>query len=60
MPVDVLDKKLCSGCGACFNICPKKCIQMQPDMCGFLYPVIDKTRCIGCGLCDKEIGRAHV
>ncbi len=53
MPVDVLDKKLCSGCGACFNICPKKCIQMQPDMCGFLYPVIDKTRCIGCGLCDK-------
>lgn len=53
MPVNVLDKRLCCGCSACANICPKKCIQMQPDECGFLYPIIDKDGCIGCEMCNK-------
>ena len=50
----ILDnKKLCSGCGACCNICPKQCISMDADKEGFLYPVIDNTKCIGCGKCRK-------
>lgn len=53
MSVNVLDKRLCCGCSACANICPKKCIRMQSDICGFLYPIMDKNGCIGCGLCDK-------
>lgn len=43
----------CSGCTACFAICPKDAITMQADLEGFKYPVIDKSKCIDCGLCCK-------
>ena len=43
----------CSGCTACFAICPKDAITMQADSEGFKYPVIDKNKCIDCGLCCK-------
>lgn len=43
----------CSGCTACFAICPKDAITMQADLEGFKYPVIDKRKCIDCGLCCK-------
>lgn len=43
----------CSGCTACFAICPKDAITMQADLEGFKYPVIDKNKCIDCGLCCK-------
>lgn len=51
--VDKLHKKECCGCWACVNICPKKCIVMQQDSEGFLYPHIDTNKCIECGLCIK-------
>ncbi|MBQ2687752.1 MAG: Coenzyme F420 hydrogenase/dehydrogenase, beta subunit C-terminal domain [Clostridia bacterium] len=47
------EKSICTGCGACFNICPKKCIQMKSDYEGFLYPVVDEDSCINCGLCQS-------
>lgn len=47
------DKQQCCGCSACAQVCPKKCIAMQPDEEGFLYPQIDQTTCIECGLCEK-------
>lgn len=43
----------CSGCTACFAICPKDAITMQADSEGFKYPVVDKNKCIDCGLCCK-------
>lgn len=43
----------CTGCGACSNICPKKCLSMKPNGEGFFYPVYDDTNCIECGLCEK-------
>ena len=43
----------CTGCGACFNICPVKAISMQENKEGFLYPVIDSEKCTNCGLCAK-------
>ncbi len=43
----------CTGCGACSNICPKKCISMAEDKFGFLYPNINNDSCIDCGLCKK-------
>lgn len=49
----IKDKKDCCGCGACFNICPTKCIKMEYDDEGFLYPIIDKEKCVDCGLCEK-------
>lgn len=43
----------CMGCGACYNVCPVKCISMQLDKRGILYPEISEEECIHCGLCEK-------
>lgn len=51
--IAITRKELCCGCSACANACPKKCIDMQFDDEGFLYPVVDSTKCIECGLCTK-------
>ena len=51
--IEKLDKKLCTGCGACFNICPKNAISMKKNSEGFLEPVVDYEKCIDCGLCEK-------
>ena len=45
--------KMCTGCGACNNICPVGAISMKPDKYGFLYPEIDNSMCIDCGKCEK-------
>ena len=47
------DNELCSGCAACYNICPQNAIKMQKDERGFLYPVIEQEKCINCGICNK-------
>ena len=47
------DKDKCTGCGACSNVCPIKCIQMIEDFMGFKHPVIDLKSCIKCGLCSS-------
>ena len=47
------EKKDCSGCGACANICPKNAISMDEDEYGFVYPSVDQTKCIQCGACIK-------
>ena len=45
--------ELCTGCGACYNICPKQAIKMVNNNEGFLYPKIEDKNCISCGLCLK-------
>jgi len=54
-PIPVLyeKKEQCCGCTACYAICPKSAISMQPDEEGFLYPVIDSESCVRCGSCIK-------
>lgn len=49
--VPYVAKSICSGCRACEKCCPAKCITMEPDAEGFLYPVIEHKRCIECGKC---------
>lgn len=51
MPIEIKNKKDCTGCEACANICPKNCIQMLSDAEGFLYPSINGNLCIHCDLC---------
>ena len=51
--IQISDKTKCCGCTACASSCPKKCITMQYDEEGFLYPVVDKTSCVNCGICEK-------
>ena len=43
----------CCGCGACAAKCPKACIEMTSDDCGFLRPEVDAGVCVGCGGCDS-------
>lgn len=48
------NKSNCSGCAACYSICPKKCISMVRDEEGFDYPEITSPDlCIDCKLCEK-------
>lgn len=51
--IDINDKSQCCGCWACYNACPKHCIEMIEDEEGFRYPHVDKDKCIDCGLCEK-------
>ena len=51
--IEIIDKKNCCGCSACAQICPRKCILMQEDDEGFLYPKVDKKSCIDCHLCER-------
>lgn len=51
--INITQKANCCGCGACAQVCPKKCITMEPDSEGFLYPVVDTQTCVDCGLCEK-------
>lgn len=45
--------KECTGCYACYNVCPQNAITMDEDNYGFQYPTINKEKCINCGLCEK-------
>lgn len=47
------NKENCTGCGACYNKCPKKAIKMVYNEYGFYVPKIDEEKCINCGLCEK-------
>lgn len=55
----ICNKEKCTGCSACFNVCPKQAISMQSDELGNIYPVIDKSKCINCGLCKKICPQLH-
>lgn len=44
----------CTGCGACYNACPKEAICMREVDNGFIHPVIDHDKCIECKLCIKS------
>ncbi len=46
------DMKKCSGCSACYNICPQNAISMKENIEGFFEPFIDNKKCIECGICQ--------
>ncbi len=45
---EIIEKGLCSGCGACAGICPSGAISFSK---GAHEPNVDEALCIGCGLC---------
>lgn len=53
-PPILCDKKDCTGCATCVQICPQSAINMVKDEKGFLYPQIDPAKCIDCLLCEKK------
>ena len=44
----VENKENCTGCGACFNVCPKEAVKMVQNDYGFYVPKIDKSKCVHC------------
>lgn len=46
-----MKKKECTGCMACYNVCPTDCIKMKKEFDGCYYPHINTSRCIKCGKC---------
>ncbi|MCM1324025.1 MAG: polysaccharide pyruvyl transferase family protein [Acetobacter sp.] len=59
MNIKELEQGKCTGCGACYNICPHKAISMQMNREGFLSPEIDETKCVDCGLCYNKCPAEH-
>lgn len=58
--INIINKKDCTGCNACYDICPKNAILLETDIEGFWYPNIDKDKCIDCGLCDRICPVIHI
>ena len=52
--IECLDRKKCTGCSLCAQICPKNAIILEKDKEGFSMPKINKEKCINCGLCYKK------
>ena len=57
--ITIKNKSECCGCSACKQACPKKCISMQEDEEGFLYPIVNIESCIDCGKCEKVCPILH-
>ncbi len=53
LPILYNRKEECSGCSACYAICPRKAINMIEDEEGFEYPQIKEEKCIRCYQCLK-------
>ena len=48
------NKKDCTGCEACSNVCPVEIIKMVVDSEGFYYPSITNAdKCLSCRKCEK-------
>jgi len=45
-------ERLCYGCRACEQICPKNAIIMRENDEGFIYPHIESTLCVECEMCE--------
>ncbi len=51
--IEIIDKTKCTGCSACAGICPVKCISMEVDEEGFVYPKVQADKCIHCKVCEN-------
>jgi len=51
--MQICKKNECTGCGACYNVCPKKCIELKEDEEGVIRPDINEEKCIHCNICVK-------
>lgn len=51
--MSVAKNLICTGCGACVNVCPQNCIVMKTDKDGWDYPHVENDICANCNLCEK-------
>lgn len=57
--IELLDKKDCTGCLACYNICPQNAISLKVNYEGFYEPDVDSDKCINCGICTKTCAKLN-
>lgn len=57
--MNLASHSLCSGCTACYAVCPRKAISMTPDVEGFTHPCVDESLCNHCGLCERVCPVLH-
>lgn len=50
-----VDKKKCTGCGQCVEICPVEAIELKKEKA-----VIDEESCLECGACVDECPAAAI
>lgn len=58
--IQITDKRKCTGCSVCANVCPFEAIAMKEDEESFLYPHIEADKCKKCGLCDAHCPVSHM
>lgn len=51
--MEVVESSLCTGCGACYAICPHNAITMKLSNEGVYRPSIDNSKCKLCKLCQE-------
>lgn len=51
--IKLCKEELCTGCGACVNICAKSAIKLVLNEYGETVPVIDSDRCVKCKKCES-------
>lgn len=49
--VNRVSNEMCTGCGACMNVCRFDAIEMKPDSEGFLFPCVSEKKCTECKQC---------
>lgn len=50
--IKLCEQKQCTGCAACFSVCPTNSISMQENIYSEIHPVLNTDTCIQCGLCQ--------
>lgn len=56
----LLERDRCTGCMACFQVCPKSCLTIKKDNMGNLFPEIDDGICVQCNKCEKVCPEKHL
>ncbi len=51
--MNICDVKKCSGCLACYNICPYNAVDIVEDALGKTLCNMNMDKCVKCGLCTK-------